>query len=155
MLMADPNPLDRPSPDRPPTDPLGADRPIAASPAGESLRPPGPHHIVDPAEVSETPVLSPNAHAVSDAEGELLVTSAAGAGPNWASSRVIAGAVGSILILLTVGVGVWLLGWLETGGEEALRGGVVVAPDGEALDDDEDPELEEARGVGHADDLIP
>ncbi len=126
--MSDPSPLDRPTPDRSVTDRLGADRPVAASPAGEPRRPPGPHHVVDPEDVSPTPVLSPNAHEVSDAEGELLVTSAAGAGPIWASSRVIAGAVGLILIGLTLGVGAWLIGWLDENGEATLSPTVIVDP---------------------------
>ncbi|NNJ26813.1 hypothetical protein [Alienimonas chondri] len=119
-------------PDRSVTDPLGADRPIGDDPAGEQFRPPGPHHVVDPADVSPEPVLSPNAHEVSDAEGELLVTEAADAPPSWASSRLIAGAVALILMLLTVGIGAWLAGWLSETGDEALRGGVAAPIDAAA-----------------------
>ena len=100
--------------------------PVAATPAGEDQRPPGPHGIVDPAEVSPEPVLSPNAHEVSDAEGELLVTSASGAGPVWSSSRVIAGCVGLVLILLTVALGAWLAGWLNDEGERLVAPSLVV-----------------------------
>lgn len=106
----------------------GDRRPVSDSPAGEPVRPPGPHHVAEPSDVSPEPLLSPNADRVSDAEAELLVTDAAQAGPVWASSRLIAGAVGLLLILLTVALGAWLMGWLDDHGEEALGGGAVVAP---------------------------
>ncbi|MFH5806244.1 hypothetical protein [Alienimonas sp. DA493] len=115
--MADPHPRDP-----------AADRPVDDSPAGERFRPPGPHHVVDPEDVSQTPVLSPNAHEVSDAEAELLVTDAAEAGPAWSSSRLIAGTIGLILILLTVALGAWLFGWLNDEGDEALNPALLVAP---------------------------
>lgn len=110
-----------------PRDPA-ADRPVGDSPAGERFRPPGPHHIVDPAKVSQTPVRTPNAHEVSDAEAELMVTEAAGAGPAWASSRLIAGAIAVILIVLTLALGAWLMGWLTEEGDEALNPTLFVAP---------------------------
>ena len=103
------------------TAPAPRDRPVADVPAGEPPRPPGPHHVVDPADVSQTPVLTPKAHEVSDAEAELLVTSAAEAPPMWASSRLIAGAVAVILMAITVGIGAWLMGWLNDHGDAALR----------------------------------
>ena len=117
------------------TDPTYRPPPVAADPAGEPERPPGPHGIVDSEEVSQTPVLSPHADRVSDAEAELLVTSAAGAGPVWASSRVIAGSVGVILIGLTVLLGAWLGGWLTEHGERALVPRAVVTPEGEWADE--------------------
>ena len=113
------------------TEPTESDRIFRASAAGEPPRPPGPHHIVDPADVSETPVLSPDAHEVSDAEAELLVTDAATAPPIWASSRLIAGAVALVLIGIILGVGAWLAGWLEDDGERLVAPSTIAVPAGE------------------------
>ena len=82
--------------------------------------PPGPGGVADPEEVSGTPVLSPKAHEVSDAEAELLVSEAAAAPPTWATSRNIAGLVGLIAMLVIVGLGVWTYTWLSDEGDEVL-----------------------------------
>lgn len=112
-------------------DPAHPDRTFRATAAGEPEyrppRPPGEHGIVNPEDVSQTPVLSKNASEVSDAEAELLVTDAAFAGPTWASSRVIAGCVAIVLIGVVLGVGAWLAGWLIEN-EAELRPAVIVAP---------------------------
>ena len=112
-------------------DPAHPDRTFRATAPGNPAhippRPPGPHGIVDPEDVSQTPVLSPNASEVSDAEAELMVTDAAFAGPTWASSRVIAGCVAIVLIGIVVGVGAWLAGWLGEN-EEVLQPAVTVVP---------------------------
>ena len=109
-------------------DPAHPDRTFRARAAGEPPRPPGPHGIVDPADVSQTPVLSKDASEVSDAEAELMVTDAAYAGPTWASSRVIAGCVAIVLIGIVVGVGMWLAGWLTDEGENLVAPSVIVTP---------------------------
>ena len=113
-------------------DPTHPDRTFRATAPGEPARvpprPPGEHGVVDPADVSPEPVRTPDAHAVSDAEGELLVTEAANAGPTWASSRVIAGAVGLVLIGVVCGVGYWLYDWVDDEAADVIAPTVVVEP---------------------------
>ena len=119
-------------------DPAHPDRTFRATAPGEPAhippRPPGEHGIVDPANVSEGALHSKNASEVSDAEAELLVTDASFAGPTWASSRVIAGAVALVLMGVVVGIGAWLAGWLDDN-EGALQPAVIVAPTGAGIAD--------------------
>ena len=96
--------------------------PQPREPGSAVPRPPGQHHIVDPAEVSQVPVVGLRPREVSDAEGELLVTDAAGAPPVWASSRLIAACVALILIAILLGIGIWVGNWLLGDGAHLFGG---------------------------------
>ena len=105
------------------TDPILDDTPrpdVQRRADPDGLRPPGQHNIVDPADVSEAPILSPNADEVPDAEAELLVSEAASAPPIWASSRLIAALVALVVIAIIVGIGIWLGNWLLGPGGDVL-----------------------------------